>query len=173
MVQYKRTQHPLPEFSPRRQPGPVVFCMLALVLCATVWFCLLAGTTRAYGSEPLRFDPPPVDTAASRSQPGDSAATPPKGAVKAKGVEGRPGTKAEAPAPEAAPEAAPDSTGESPDTAQGTAASEKNEPNDDTKVVHLFNTADMFRKPIANNAPQWERVANEVKKKLFHSRPRA
>ena len=183
MIQSKRTPYPLPEFSPRRLLDPAVFSMLALVLCATVWFCLLTGASRAYGGEPLRFDPPPVDTGMYQSQPAD--AKPPKRSSISGGAESLSNTQAKRPASEKAPDLAselvPDSTRESPatgpdtgpDTGSEAAASENAGQSDDTKVVHLFNTADMFRKSIANNAPQWERVANEVKKKLFLSRLRA
>ena len=142
MLQYRRTISPLPEFSsPGRQPGFVVFCMVALALCATVSFSL-TGATRAYGAEPLRFAPPPVDTTASRSQTTAPAST----------------------------EAPPAENFTESDAGDVPAANAENDTKDGARVVHLFNTADMFRKPIAGNTPQWERVTNDVKKKASLSR---
>jgi hypothetical protein len=48
----------------------------------------------------------------------------------------------------------------------GKAAATKEESGKDDGPVRLFNTADLFKKPIKGNVPQWERVVGEVKKKV-------
>ena len=48
----------------------------------------------------------------------------------------------------------------------GKVAASKEETGKDDGPVRLFNTADLFKKPIKGNVPQWERVVGEVKKKV-------
>lgn len=115
------------------------------ILCVVVMLVSSAGFTTAYGATPLQFEDPPVELS---PRPGgyDEEDTPPKPAATKQ-------TRTSSPA-----------QASSDDTPPAEAADPNKPP-----TVYLFDTADMFRKSIANNAPQWERVANEVKKKLLHS----
>lgn len=66
------------------------------------------------------------------------------------------------------PEDAPKNAKEEAITSSAVATKQEKPPDtpeNAVKVVRLFNTVDLFRKPIAGNAPQWERVVNSEKKK--------
>ena len=155
----------------RRRPGLVVWA--AVLLCLVV--CCGQTASTAFAAQPLRFDPPPVDTTSSRLDSAGSAQQQPAQ---------RPSQPAASTAAQAPEQVADPASAQAPEQVAGQVpepAAEGDAPSDgeaesaeasDAKPVHLFDTADMFRKSISGNAPQWERVVNDVKKKVYHSHQR-
>ena len=144
--------------------------VLGLAVVLAGFACGFGGTTllatdspahaaSKYG-QPLKFDSPPVDT-------GRPAAASSADSSDLMDNEGRDASLAE-PGRDLVEQLLNEATAEeSPKPRAGAKASAGKEDADkDGGPVRLFNTADLFRKPIKGNAPQWERVLGEVKKKV-------